>query len=255
MKFYIKPQQIAGRAFTAYCCILLKFYIKPQLAFLRACAFRGCILLKFYIKPQHGRLSRFFCRVVSYWNSTSNHNSAASEAKRRNVVSYWNSTSNHNSVFAIRSDTPLYLIEILHQTTTQDSQGLHFRRCILLKFYIKPQRRGRTTFSCVSCILLKFYIKPQRSTPSNQFSTVVSYWNSTSNHNIIPYDKGSNTVVSYWNSTSNHNPGWFWHSGWEVVSYWNSTSNHNLCDFESVCTDVVSYWNSTSNHNPLLRLS
>ena len=61
----------------------------------------------------------------------------------------------------------LYLIEILHQTTTQDSQGLHFRRCILLKFYIKPQRRGRTTFSCVSCILLKFYIKPQR----------FAYWN------------------------------------------------------------------------------
>ena len=33
----------------------------------------------------------------------------------------------------------LYLIEILHQTTTPDSQGLHFRRCILSKFYIKPQ--------------------------------------------------------------------------------------------------------------------
>ena len=35
------------------------------------------------------------------------------------------------------------------------------RRCILLKFYIKPQqRRSRGPFGC-GCILLKFYIKPQ----------------------------------------------------------------------------------------------
>ena len=41
-----------------------------------------------------------------------------------------------------RGEVQLYLIEILHQTTT----GLHAdhaqRRCILLKFYIKPQLPG-----------------------------------------------------------------------------------------------------------------
>ena len=66
-------------------------------------------------------------------------------------------TLNWNVVYRYR----LYLIEILHQTTTPDSQGLHFRRCILSKFYIKPQRR-----------IAKGYI-----------FVVVSYRNSTSNHN------------------------------------------------------------------------
>ena len=37
----------------------------------------------------------------------------------------------------------LYLIEILHQTTTRVSCQIRRIRCILLKFYIKPQRRGR----------------------------------------------------------------------------------------------------------------
>ena len=33
----------------------------------------------------------------------------------------------------------LYLIEILHQTTTVGLAVVHYVRCILLKFYIKPQ--------------------------------------------------------------------------------------------------------------------
>ena len=33
----------------------------------------------------------------------------------------------------------LYLIEILHQTTTVDAYNLATHRCILSKFYIKPQ--------------------------------------------------------------------------------------------------------------------
>ena len=39
----------------------------------------------------------------------------------------------------IRSKSLLYLIEILHQTTTRGGQGPFGQRCILLKFYIKPQ--------------------------------------------------------------------------------------------------------------------
>ena len=34
---------------------------------------------------------------------------------------------------------PLYLIEILHQTTTPVGMFITFYRCILSKFYIKPQ--------------------------------------------------------------------------------------------------------------------
>jgi len=36
----------------------------------------------------------------------------------------------------------LYLIEILHQTTTKDGVVPIPHRCILLKFYIKPQPRS-----------------------------------------------------------------------------------------------------------------
>ena len=36
----------------------------------------------------------------------------------------------------------LYLIEILHQTTTIAAKSELLSRCILLKFYIKPQRKA-----------------------------------------------------------------------------------------------------------------
>ena len=39
----------------------------------------------------------------------------------------------------------LYLIEILHQTTTSKMVSLISFRCILLKFYIKPQLRAAQT--------------------------------------------------------------------------------------------------------------
>ena len=57
----------------------------------------------------------------------------------------------------------LYLIEILHQTTTQALALTPLCRCILSKFYIKPQL-------IVGCFLL---------------ALVVSYRNSTSNHNLL----------------------------------------------------------------------
>ena len=81
--------------------------------------------------------------------------------------------------------------------------------------------------SLYSCILLKFYIKPQRNYFVNPQESVVSYWNSTSNHNTARRRSASVMVVSYWNSTSNHNLPCSCHSGVMVVSYWNSTSNHN----------------------------
>ena len=98
-----------------------------------------CILSKFYIKPQLAERSGVPVDVVSYRNSTSNHNRVP----------------NHLYL------QELYLIEILHQTTTL--YGILFLQvsCILSKFYIKPQRQGRTL----------------------SLGIVVSYRNSTSNHN------------------------------------------------------------------------
>ena len=99
----------------------------------------------------------------------------------------------------------LYLIEFLHQTTT------------FLKS-IAPSCR---------CILLNFYIKPQRATVSGGGSTVVSYWISTSNHNVVRHRQSPFVVVSYWISTSNHNYLARLFVARAVVSYWISTSNHN----------------------------
>ena len=84
---------------------------------------------------------------------------------------------------------------------------------------------------------------------SEETRKVVSYFNSTSNHNSLKRRSTRRIVVSYFNSTSNHNRERPAVRGWPVVSYFNSTSNHNTTrtDLPNHC--VVSYFNSTSNHN------
>ena len=100
--------------------------------------------------------------VVSYRNSTSNHNRARNIYRQVKVVSYRNSTSNHNLFSCLAGLVVLYLIEILHQTTTYPLVGLRVVRCILSKFYIKPQPGRSKARKRTCCILSKFYIKPQR---------------------------------------------------------------------------------------------
>ena len=167
-------------------------------------------------------------RVVSYRNSTSNHNYLKTHQHNVVVVSYRNSTSNHNPVrltFVLR---PLYLIEILHQTTTMNIVIEVLERCILSKFYIKPQQVMSPSNRHRSCILSKFYIKPQQYYDRYYAWSVVSYRNSTSNHNYPDYLHYTGSVVSYRNSTSNHNIGVRRKPKRAVVSYRNSTSNHNV---------------------------
>ena len=143
----------------------------------------------------------------------------------------------------------LYLIEILHQTTTRSSQMMVSNRCILSKFYIKPQHNGRTTRRNRSCILSKFYIKPQPCFYSAFLFEVVSYRNSTSNHNWKSFIVCNLVVVSYRNSTSNHNL--------ERLSRKSDTScilskfyiKPQLVRNYYSYSQVVSYRNSTSNHN------
>ena len=77
--------------------------------------------------------------------------------------------------------------------------------CILSKFYIKPQQSILSTLETVCCILSKFYIKPQLAMCASSLNAVVSYRNSTSNHNRLPFVRALPCVVSYRNSTSNHN--------------------------------------------------
>ena len=85
----------------------------------------------------------FSSAVVSYRNSTSNHNSFGDFHHFRFVVSYRNSTSNHNILILRSVSIMLYLIEILHQTTTIRNIYQIGKSCILSKFYIKPQLGGK----------------------------------------------------------------------------------------------------------------
>ena len=143
----------------------------------------------------------------------------------------------------------LYLIEILHQTTTHckciqftlccilskfyikpqhpSKVFARYQSCILSKFYIKPQRLCRCSSWPSGCILSKFYIKPQRVAGEGYSQAVVSYRNSTSNHNKTAAGFYRFIVVSYRNSTSNHNDEARLVNAAKVVSYRNSTSNHN----------------------------
>ena len=161
-KFYIKPQLFIVLFVLRFCCILSKFYIKPQL---RLAFFFQFVVVSYRNSTSNHNVfaaSANFTLVVSYRNSTSNHNLATVNAYFNYVVSYRNSTSNHNSPAAISIERRLYLIEILHQTTTAHAVSTTRRSCILSKFYIKPQ-------PCVS---------------TDRRKTVVSYRNSTSNHNL-----------------------------------------------------------------------
>ena len=120
-----------------------------------------CILSKFYIKPQH--LSQMIgpSSVVSYRNSTSNHNRIRLRFSERIVVSYRNSTSNHNKNNGATAIKMLYLIEILHQTTTDSESDTYAGRLYLIEILHQTTTLISVSSFSTSCILSKFYIKPQ----------------------------------------------------------------------------------------------
>ena len=143
----------------------------------------SCILSKFYIKPQHGSVLYQKGGVVSYRNSTSNHNAIAVLIVGTVVVSYRNSTSNHNLFCCVSTFYLLYLIEILHQTTTSSESFFTFFMLYLIEILHQTTTTSFTTLFAlqlylieilhqttttrlsrcllISCILSKFYIKPQ----------------------------------------------------------------------------------------------
>ena len=154
---------------------------------------------------------------------------------------------------AILKSAALYLIEILHQTTTNNATASRTTALYLIEILHQTTTVVAAMSFVESCILSKFYIKPQLAGCLFLHCKVVSYRNSTSNHNYRRVISVRTSVVSYRNSTSNHNsrcPG----IGVEtVVSYRNSTSNHNGVNATMSGGSVVSYRNSTSNHNCLHR--
>ena len=165
--------------------------------------------------------------VVSHSNSTSNHNIIGVAAVRPKVVSHSNSTSNHNISLEEARLELLFLIPILHQTTTYERSGkrcallflipiLHqtttamqtstsSRCCFSFQFYIKPQHFFAWPRCGDGCFSFQFYIKPQPTAKNKDEIPVVSHSNSTSNHNRFSQPLPASEVVSHSNSTSNHN--------------------------------------------------
>ena len=118
-KFYIKPQHGSVNSISRFRCILSKFYIKPQRASFQLCCISRCILSKFYIKPQQPQAGATLAVVVSYRNSTSNHNdpSRLISSALLYLIEILHQTTTSIMDFWYR--LLLYLIEILHQTTTE----------------------------------------------------------------------------------------------------------------------------------------
>ena len=108
----------------------------------------------------------------------------------------------------------------------------------------------------MGCILSKFYIKPQLLYELILEMNVVSYRNSTSNHNLQPILYSLDKVVSYRNSTSNHNGDADLHHSGRVVSYRNSTSNHNLAGrgAERQALYLIEILHQTTTERPVIRI-
>ena len=107
--------------------------------------FSSCILSKFYIKPQHFDFEKRINYVVSYRNSTSNHNfiDALSARARLYLIEILHQTT--TCVRVVIERRRLYLIEILHQTTT-----MHYSPMFLRELYLIEILHQTTTSNSVS---------------------------------------------------------------------------------------------------------
>ena len=99
-------------------CISYVFYIKPQLVRGWSAPCHRCISYVFYIKPQHAAGVDGVVDVVYLMSSTSNHNLPILLSVSSTVVYLMSSTSNHNWTDGLTWQRKLYILCLLHQTTT-----------------------------------------------------------------------------------------------------------------------------------------
>ena len=188
----------------------------------------SCILSKFYIKPQLAWIVPYSAIVVSYRNSTSNHNSAwsASSLVVLYLIEILHQTTTTRATCQIGK--MLYLIEILHQTTTSPFDPKGFKGCILSKFYIKPQLFRRDELDRLRCILSKFYIKPQpQKLPCRPAICCIlsKFYIKPQLDRLFEYARAGCILSKFYIKPQRRPNGYAFN---RVVSYRNSTSNHNL---------------------------
>ena len=121
-----------------------------------------CLISFFYIKPQHECPWCWYCQIVLYLFSTSNHNTGGAGLVG-SLLSY---------------------IFFLHQTTTRSSRRRHPWNCLISFFYIKPQRKGQQYFINKIVLYLFSTSNHNRSGLAVGWRLIVLYLFSTSNHNV-----------------------------------------------------------------------
>ena len=112
-----------------------------------------CILSKFYIKPQLRDVTPNDVEVVSYRNSTSNHNTKQCRCYQAKLylIEILHQTTTRSRLAMTRVE--LYLIEILHQTTTSEDSFLF---CYTL--YLIEILHQTTTTARFQVVLLQLYL-------------------------------------------------------------------------------------------------
>ena len=96
-----------------------------------------------------------------YFNSTSNHNTLQNYHNAYGVVSYFHFTSNHNIRLFRHRFIRLFLISILHQTTTNRQLHIAVPELFLISILHQTTTNPSTALVCFGCFLFPFYIKPQ----------------------------------------------------------------------------------------------
>ena len=80
----------------------------------------------------------------------------------------------------------MFLLAVIHQTTTTPVTGRTSTVCFYWRLYIKPQRISTHIAPQVLCFYWRLYIKPQRNTRNARDHSCVSIGGYTSNHNGGP---------------------------------------------------------------------
>ena len=137
-------------------CFSFQFYIKPQPMAALDCAENMLFLIPILHQTTTITNAAFEAlEVVSHSNSTSNHNFYIGIGTHYRVVSHSNSTSNHNYFSLKTPGGVLFLIPILHQTTTALCKlG---RRCQL---FLIPILHQTTTANCLVAFSTALFLIP-----------------------------------------------------------------------------------------------
>ena len=141
-------------------------------------------------------------------------------------------------------------ITFLHQTTTRTPCTNVRVNCQISLFYIKPQPSVANPTWMPNCQISLFYIKPQQQWTEGNFSLIVKYHFSTSNHNVIVKEFFRGTIVKYHFSTSNHNLLYGCAVRPLIVKYHFSTSNHNRINippYTSLLSNITFLHQTTTN--------